>query len=198
MIYDISYANRDLPLRNITANDTVIIRYGIRDHADTEVINYLTEFFSRPVGSIPRIEFYWWVKSKNRSESVIEAKRAVKIFNEICHKFRPFIPPAVWLDIEEEYNFNLVNELTPAFLNEFNKNRYSPNNVGVYTFYDAFKNTNMRSAVMKYRPLWVAWHTKLNDSIAKKIKFEFPNAVYWQYGAVNIEGKFKTDVNVKL
>lgn len=197
MIYDISYANRDLPLKNITANDTVIIRYGVRDHMDTEVRRYLTEFTNRPLGSRPRIEYYWYVMSDTRKKSVTEAKKAVEIFKKLEDEFG-IIPLLVWFDIEEVSNCQFINEVTPAFLNEFNLAGFNPNNVGVYSFYSALKNTNMRSAVMKYRPLWVAWHTKLNDSIAKKIKFEFPNAVYWQYGAVNIEGKYKTDVNVRL
>lgn len=198
MIYDISYANRDLPLNNITANDTVIVRYGIRDHMDTEVRRYLTEFLvNRPIGSRPRVEFYWYVMATNRKESMKEAQRAVGLYKVLNQAF-DYTPPYIWLDIEEKNNYSFINELTPAFLNEFNKSGYNPNNVGVYTFYSALKETNVKSAVLKYRPLWIAWHTKLNDSIAKKIKFEFPNAVYWQYGAVNVEGKYKTDVNVKL
>lgn len=198
MIYDISYANRDLPLNNITANDTVIVRYGIRDHMDTEVRRYLTEFLvNRPIGSRPRVELYWYVMATNRKESMKEAQSAVGLYKALNQAF-DYTPPYIWLDIEEKHNYSFINELTPAFLNEFNKSGYNPNNVGVYTFYSALKETNVKSAVLKYRPLWVAWHTKLNDSIAKKIKFEFPNAVYWQYGAVNIEGKYKTDVNVRL
>lgn len=198
MIYDISYANRDLPLNNITANDTVIVRYGIRDHMDTEVRRYLTEFLvNRPIGSRPRVELYWYVMATNRKESMKEAQSAVGLYKALNQAF-DYTPPYIWLDIEEKNNYSFINEITPAFLNEFNKSGYNPNNVGVYTFYSALKETNVKSAVLKYRPLWVAWHTKLNDSIAKKIKFEFPNAVYWQYGAVNVEGKYKTDVNVRL
>lgn len=187
MIYDISYCQAGLKLDRLPDCEKVIIRLGVRDHIDTNAIDFIKQAIEL---NIP-FELYWYIMCANASAAAVESKYIIQFYNMIKNRFT--IYPFLWLDIEDNAQLKAFNIIYPVLLDKLNKVNIKN---GLYTFKSAFENyINLNAAYMYKREIWLAWHnTKIDSGTVKAIS---PNIRYWQYGKTTIDNK-EVDVNIDI
>lgn len=78
MIYDISYAQRGLQLKDLPNKEAIILRLGIKDHIDTEFENHIKQIGA----SGTFFGLYWFVHSADAEGALKEASVIMKILQE--------------------------------------------------------------------------------------------------------------------
>lgn len=105
MIYDLSYANKGVKIKDLPNKEYLIIRLGINDHQDTEFDNYLQQ-----IGSIGvPFGLYWFTYASSIENAETECKVIRNIFNKNKDKyvfFKNLFQLPLFIDYEAEGKYN--------------------------------------------------------------------------------------------
>lgn len=182
MIIDLSYANVGFKIKKCDEYDKVILRCGIRDHIDTEFINFAQMCEEEKVP----FDVYWYVKEGTLEETY----NLIEVLTRHVIGY-PMFNGTVYLDMEDEelltdsFNEQLQDYLSSTF--DLINDNVPDINISVYTFYNYYL-TNQK-IFKAYQNLWIAaWdYPSLNHD----------NISLQQKGTITLDG-FKIDYNIDV
>lgn len=166
MIYDIAYPQKGLNLKNLPDCEAVIIRLGINDHADTELVNFISQVLNL---KIP-FGLYWFTYAYSEKTALKEVNLIKSLLDNLnkYDGFSELYQLPLFIDYEPEPKYDAM--VKPSAFNITCKVFYNNlNNMGLY-LNTAMINQYMQSSVVdseaktiitnKSHMWWADWTTR--------------------------------------
>lgn len=148
---DVSVYQGEIDWKKVRADnvDFAIIRAGLGKLVSQADKNFMKNYDGAKSAGI-KVGAYWYSYAMSEDEARQEAKAFIQVISGLCFEF------PVWLDLEEQKQFDLgkekVSAIVRAFLEEVEKAGYF---VGLYSSYSALQ-THIASDIQNRYAIWCA------------------------------------------
>lgn len=198
MIYDIAYPQRGLKLKDLPNCEAVIIRLGIRDHIDSDCM----DFFNQAIDNDIRFGLYWFTYAYNLTQAQEEVSVILKLLNNLQKGYsKDLFKLPLFIDYElDGVNSNKVirplelTETYNVFVDElYRKGIIVGSYLNTHIYNDVYTHGTLLSRLLlRTTPFWWADWTKSDDSVL----CDYGNIYVRQTGATTV-GKMEVDTDTK-
>lgn len=196
MIYDIAYPQRGLKLKDLPNCEAIIIRLGIKDHIDSECM----DFYNQAIDNNIRFGLYWFTYAYTLQQAQEEVAVILKLLKNLQKGYsKDLFKLPLFIDYElDGVNSNQVikplelTETYNVFVDElYRKGIIVGSYLNTHIYNDAYKHgTLLSKLLLRTTPLWWADWTKNTE----RALCDYGNIYIRQTGATTV-GRMKVDTD---